>query len=512
MFRIRNQSIDLIHSKPVIRQFNWVLPIYLFLLMIPLFFSAHVSANPTNTKVGEIVFALGQAYVQHEGGEQQAVRRGMTILGKSRIITKARAQVGLRMIDGANTQIRENSEFLIDIYDYNAEQPEKSKVKMELIEGEARSRTGKAGEAAKHNYRLNTPVAAIGIRGTDFTVQTSATWTKVVVHSGAIVMSGFDSLCSQAGLGSCSGRGTMALLAEQREQALLLHKGEQRPELIPATEIPTTQQPIEVPKTLPDTSATESENNAPTTASTQTAAPANTSNTVNTVANVATTASSATSNSAARPAPSTQALGRAAPTTQTGSVDQSANEDNVSTSLDSDASSSSLGAEPVVKWGRWDPELIETQLAEGYELVVQQGDYAIIRREDEEITLPNEGVYHFKPTRSEAFVRHIPTETYQKAAVNEANLTVDFIDRQFDTQFTLNNDDLNTVVAAQGQLSDDGILRSDGSHENTHITGALANGGDAASYAFTHQVDENTSAAGAIDWGTPEIEQVLLQP
>lgn len=509
MFRIRNQSINLIHSKPVIRSFNWVLPIYLFLLMIPLLFSAHVSANPTNTKVGEVVLALGQAYVQDTRGKQQSIQHGMVIFAKSRIITPAGAQVHLRMIDGATKIIRANSEFLIDIYDYNAEQPEKSKVKMELIEGEARSRTGKAGEAAKHNYRLNTPVAAIGIRGTDFTVQTSATWTKVVVHSGAIVMSGFDSLCSQAGLGPCSGRGTMALLAEQREQALLLHKGEQRPELIPATEIPTTQQPIEVPKTLPDTSATESENNAPTTAATQTAAPANTSNTV---ANVATTASSATSNSAARPAPSTQALGRAAPTTQTGSVDQSANEDNVSTSLDSDASSSSLGAEPVVKWGRWDPELIETQLAEGYELVVQQGDYAIIRREDEEITLPNEGVYHFKPTRSEAFVRHIPTETYQKAAVNDANLTVDFIERQFDTQFTLKNDDLNAVVAAQGQLSDDGILRSDDSHENTHITGALANGGDAASYAFTHQVDENTSAAGAIDWGTPEIEQVLLQP
>lgn len=517
MFRIQNQSIKLIHSKPIIRQFNEVLPIYLFLLMIAFLFSSHVSANTPNPKVGEVVFVLGQASVQHEGGEQQAVRRGMAILEKSRIITKAGAQVVLRMIDGANTKIRENSEFFIELYEYNAAQPEKSKVKMSLINGEVRSHTGKAGEAAKHNYRLNTPVAAIGIRGTEFTVLTDATWTGVVVHSGAIVMSSFDSFCSQAGLGPCAGNGAMALLAEQREQALLLRKGEQRPRIVPETEIPMTEQPIEVLETLPDASSAEPVKNAPITSSTQTVVPTSTSNTAaNTVVDVATTSNSATSNAAATPAAipaaSTQALGRAAPTTQTGSVDQHGNEDNVSASLDSDASTSSLEGEPVVKWGRWDPELIEPQLEEGYELVVQQGDYAIIRREDEEIVLPNEGVYHFKPTRSEAFVRHIPTETYQKAAVNDANLTVDFIERQFDTQFTLENDELNAVVAAQGQLSDDGILRSDGSHENTHITGALANGGDAASYAFTHQIDEETSAAGAIDWGTPEIEQVLLQP
>ncbi|HHC74720.1 MAG TPA: hypothetical protein ENK78_06565, partial [Thiothrix sp.] len=423
--------------------------------------------------------------------------------------------------------------------------------------------TGKAGEAAKHNYRLNTPLAAIGIRGTDFTVETSATQTKVVVHSGAIVMSRFDSLCSQAGLGPCSGRGAMALLAEQRQQALILRQGEQRPQLAPRdtsieTNIPAVPS-TDVPKTLPDTSsssgtpvdtsptanssqgastATQSaSNNTATTVSPTTtgssintqaqapqsadnntvaASPTTTGSSINAQAqapqladnNTVPAASPTTTGSSTAARPSTQTLGRVAPTPQTGSVDQT----NQADADENHSSSNVLADKPVVEWGRWKPDDIQTKLADGYELVVQQGDYAIIRREDEEITLPNEGVYHFKPTRSEAFVRHIPTETYQKAAVNDANLTVDFIERQFDTQFTLKNDDLNAVVAAQGQLSDDGILRSDGSNEHTHITGALASGGDSASYAFTHEIDKDTSAAGAIDWGTPTIEAVVLQP
>ncbi|MGV6809889.1 MAG: FecR family protein [bacterium] len=484
------------------------------------------ASHSVPNEVGKVMWVRGQAYVQDASGKQQAIQQGMVIFARSRIITSARAQVGLRMVDGATKQIQANSEFLIDIYDYHAEQPEKSKVKMKLIEGKARSRTGKAGEAAKHNYRLNTPVAAIGIRGTEFTVETSATWTKVVVHSGAIVMSRFDSLCSQAGLGPCSGRGAMALLAEQRQQALLLREGEQRPELIPAeTQIPVVP-PTNVPKTLPDTSAVTPVDTAPKAHSTQgsvtqggaqtSTTPPPTANqnsttqvapttTTSVASNNHTTAPTATTAATTVTQPSTQVLARAAPAPQTGSVDPT---DPTGESQTAHV----LADKPTVEWGRWEPDNIQTKLADGYELVVQHGDYAIIRREDEEITLPNEGVYHFKPTRSEAFVRHIPTETYQKAAVNDANLTVDFIERQFDTQFTLENDDINAVVAAQGQLSDDGILRSDGSHEHTYITGALASGGDSASYAFTHEIDENNSAAGAIDWGTPTIEQMSLQP
>jgi len=68
------------------------------------------------------------------------------------------------------------------------EQPENNKVEFDLLQGSVRSITGKAGQANKENYRLNTPVVAIGIRGTDYLVQTDQKQSFAALYSGAIVM------------------------------------------------------------------------------------------------------------------------------------------------------------------------------------------------------------------------------------------------------------------------------------------------------------------------------------
>ena len=46
--------------------------------------------------------------------------------------------------------------------------PSDSQVKLNLIEGTARAVSGEAAKAAKERFRLNTPIAAIGVRGTDY--------------------------------------------------------------------------------------------------------------------------------------------------------------------------------------------------------------------------------------------------------------------------------------------------------------------------------------------------------
>jgi hypothetical protein len=162
--------------------------------------------------------------------------------------------------------------------------------------------------------------------------------------------------------------------------------------------------------------------------------------------------------------------------------------------------SSTTSSIKSVKWGRWDPKLASNQLAEGYELVAKNADYAIIRRADENFVLPNTGVYQFSPTRHEAYVRDVSQDSYTQADINNAYLSVDFVNRDFDTGFDLVADNVNTHIQTIGNLSEDGIF-STKDQGNTRISGAVS--GDMAteaSYAFYHKIDDNLNVAGAIDW------------
>ena len=74
----------------------------------------------------------------------------------------------VRFLDDAVLSVRPNSELHIETYRFDAERPDLSTVKLNLIQGTARTVSGEAAKTAKERYRLNTPIAAIGVRGTDF--------------------------------------------------------------------------------------------------------------------------------------------------------------------------------------------------------------------------------------------------------------------------------------------------------------------------------------------------------
>ncbi len=141
--------------------------------------------------VGEVLFAVGDAQLSGPGGSQgqhaSVLQRGKTVAVGDVIETGAGAHVHIRFIDGALVSVRPNSRLSIEQYQFDAEQAQRSQVKFQLLEGTARSITGKAGESARDRFRLNTPVAAVGVRGTDFVATTSPSQTAVVVNTGAVV-------------------------------------------------------------------------------------------------------------------------------------------------------------------------------------------------------------------------------------------------------------------------------------------------------------------------------------
>ncbi len=159
--------------------------------------------------VGKVLFAIGDARLAADGAR---VKKDDAISAGQAVVTGANGHVHIRFVDDAFVSVRPNSRLQVEQYVYDEREPKNNRVRFSLSQGVARLITGKAGQSAKDNFRLNTPVAAIGIRGTDFLVQARDMVTRVAVQQGAIVASPFSDHCARDAFGPCGG-GLAAQLA-----------------------------------------------------------------------------------------------------------------------------------------------------------------------------------------------------------------------------------------------------------------------------------------------------------
>ena len=139
--------------------------------------------------VGQVSLLIGQVKVMRKDGAVEPLRRGMAVHVGDRVETSANGHVHLRFVDNAALSVRPDSVLEIQAYQFDASRPELSEVRLQVDQGMARSISGRATEVDKNRFRLNTPVAAIGVRGTDFIVQASDATLRASVAEGAIAVS-----------------------------------------------------------------------------------------------------------------------------------------------------------------------------------------------------------------------------------------------------------------------------------------------------------------------------------
>lgn len=242
---------------------------------------ANNGGDGVSPAVGKVVFVLGQAELQTEDGSISPVFMGMDIPEKSRLVVRDGSQVGWRMQDGATGQVRENSVFDIQAYHIDTANPENTEIRLELVEGEVSTRTGGSKES-KHRYRLNTPIAAIGIRGTEFTVSTTREQSLVSLQSGEIVMSGFNAGCLRAAVGPCGGNSAEVLSEAQKGLALVFQEGQFKPQFVPVTKmkrIRSANKAADADEDQADGQTSAADTNATTEANTSGSQPSKTDNT-----------------------------------------------------------------------------------------------------------------------------------------------------------------------------------------------------------------------------------------
>jgi len=186
---------------------------------------AFLSALATASQVvGEVTLTIGKSNIDRAAGSAEP-QKGSSVQEGDVIRTSDNGHVHIRFIDGARVSVRPNSVFRIHEFKYSPADPAASVVRLSLDSGEARSISGAAAQAAKERFRLNTPLVAIGVKGTDFVTQVSKDVIRVTVNQGAIVMAPFDSFCKADTLGVCTTPRAKELTAEMLGQALVYRLG-----------------------------------------------------------------------------------------------------------------------------------------------------------------------------------------------------------------------------------------------------------------------------------------------
>ena len=399
---------------------------------------------------GEVVFASGSVRVGALGTAQ--VAPGARVNEGDALETGADGHLHIKLPDRGLLILRPDSRAAVSDYVFDAADSSRARMRIVVSSGVVRSITGEWAKQAPRQFRVNTPVAALGVRGTDFTLFADQQTTRVAVNAGGIVMAPFGDGCKMDGLGPCEVALAAELFAGKRHLVAQTRADGVRAEIVDGYKLGIH----------PDSTAPPLANEPA--AGAATTAPFN-------------------------PVGAHPRLGAlitdTVETSKLGSVEP-------------------IFKPALVKWGRWEnlldpnnPELISA----GRKRVAQNAHFALYRDSSPAFVMPREGMATFQLADQESYFRDQRNDRTLPATVDNARLSVDFGKQTFETSFDVRAEGLSTAVSAKGGLFPDGRFMSSAMTSNAAINGALAGArAEQAGLLFNRRVDDKTTAYGATFW------------
>lgn len=116
-----------------------------------------------------VEFAVGDPLLARPGGVAAPLVKGAAVNSGDTVITN-KGRVQLRFSDGAYVSLQPGSEFRVDDYRFEGRTDGSERGVFSLLKGGLRTITGLVGRTNKKAYQVNTSVATIGIRGTEYTI------------------------------------------------------------------------------------------------------------------------------------------------------------------------------------------------------------------------------------------------------------------------------------------------------------------------------------------------------
>ena len=122
--------------------------------------------NAVADAIGKVVLIQGSPLVERNG-QHLFIKRNDAIFTADMIITPIGSKILVRLNDKSTISLAENSQFEFTKYQYD-QKNDKSDVSFKMLKGAFRTITGKIGKQKQPKFEIHTPVATIGVRGTDF--------------------------------------------------------------------------------------------------------------------------------------------------------------------------------------------------------------------------------------------------------------------------------------------------------------------------------------------------------
>ncbi|QOY93849.1 FecR domain-containing protein [Massilia sp. UMI-21] len=443
------------------------------------------AAHAAHADAGKIIFVAGSA----QAGDQ-AAREGSAVQEGQMLRTGSDGFIYVKTVDNGLFILRPNTKARIVTYHIDQKNPANTRIKLELLSGVARSKSGEAVKLARQNFRFNTPVAAIGVRGTDFTVFTDEETSRVAVISGGVVVSSFTGACRPDGAGPCEGEASRELSAAQRGQLVQVRRGQTAQVLDSSPLSPDQVSPPRNDEPLVKSGA----NTAPSQAA---SVEAMKSAGLNSVIEKLVTAAPGPNAGTPPPAPDTGTNPPPPPVSMPPPVVE------VPPSL----------PERTAIWGRWQPVMDRyaainlTEEREKNELLGLSGYFALFRSAGKEYVAPNNGTIGFSLRGSEAYVTTeygFGNTVVAPATLSNGSLKLDFGARTFDAAMDVSTTTDVVQLTASGMVTGDGRLYGNdalGRAGVLNLQGVLSNdrGGSAATI-FDGRLDEKRTVNGAATW------------
>ena len=401
-------------------------------------------------QAGQVVLALGDTRVGSVTGIK--VVAGLAVGESDRLETGADGHLHIRLADNGLLILRPNSSAVVTDYVFDPADAATTRMRITVSKGTVRSITGDWAKRNPERFRINTPVAALGVRGTDFSVFTDATTTRASVNSGGIVMTPLGGSCQSDGFGPCEGKLATDLFAGNQRAVMQANAGGNKPEIVDGYKNGTHPDKLAPPSP---------------------AEPALPTPPVNSSLNLR---------------PDREALTASALEANAGALEVDTGKIQ----------------KPLVKWGHWETLLDKTNPSDipvGRTRVASNPHFALYRDQTPGFVMPHEGTASFQLKEHESYIHDLNTGRLMQAAVNNARLSVDFGKQTFATSFDVSAEHIASSVWAKGGFFPDGRFVSSAISSNATISGALA--GENASQAgmlFKHRIDDKITAYGATYW------------
>lgn len=136
-------------------------------------------ASTAYANIGSVIDLSGTAVIKR-GKETIAVAKGTVIETNDKVETK-NGVVNIKFKDDTTVKVTENSSLVIDDFVYDPKNAAGGKLSLKAAAGTVRYVSGNIAHNNPNSVKINTPTAAIAVRGTDFVMAVDETGKSLVM-------------------------------------------------------------------------------------------------------------------------------------------------------------------------------------------------------------------------------------------------------------------------------------------------------------------------------------------